>query len=178
MSVDENKTPAAAPDTPVAGDEPAGVDGGDEISPRKSGRKVKPTEKVLEANTSGDVEESVEAIANELANAAATTPKTAAKAPPKKVAAKGKSKLASTAQADLVDIIFGQKSTAAGSSKTNNVVLIPEAAAEDEDDKKGSATKKGRPKKKDLDEKVLLDVDYDPQKLTRGSDLNFFFYTP
>jgi len=117
MSVDENKTPAAAPDTPVAGDEPAGVDGGDEISPRKSGRKVKPTEKVLEANTSGDVEESVEAIANELANAAATTPKTAAKAPPKKVAAK-------------------------------------EAAAEDEDDKKGSATKKGRPKKKDLDEKV------------------------
>merc|ERR1719391_777982 len=54
-------------------------------SPRKSGRKVKPTEKVLEAADSPE-EESVEAIAKELANtpAAATTKTTS----PKKAAGK------------------------------------------------------------------------------------------
>ena len=171
---------------------PATAETDESSPPRKSGRKVKPTEKILEAAASaaGDVEESVEAIAKELATS--NTPKSgkAAAAAKKTPAAKGKGKLGkSTSKAttsstatsaasddELVSIIFGPASSSGsskegggplpsaggeggggggGAGKPNKPVLIAESEEEaGGEEKKSSAKKAGRPKKKDLDEKV------------------------
>jgi len=124
----------------------------EEPTPRKSGRKVKPTEKVLELSSSTaatDVEESVEAIAKELAAGASTDgsdeKKKSAKSSAKKSAGKEGGKDATSTP------------TAAGDAEGTS----------DADGKKSSA-KKGRPKKKDLDEKV--------DNVTKLGN-NMYFYT-
>lgn len=130
----------------------------DDVSPRKSGRKVKPTEKVLEAENME--EESVEAIAKELATSGSEEKKKPAKSTPKK-AGKGKRK------EDLVSIIFGNPGTPGTPQQQR--ILIPEGEqpSADEDSAKKTA-KKGRPKKKDLDEKV--------DNVTKLGN-NMYFYT-
>jgi len=107
---DTNTTVTTTEENTAAQDEAVGAEDGSESPPRKSGRKVKPTEKVLEG--AGDIEESIEAIANELANSA-------------------------------------QK-------KVNKESLVD------------SSKKAGRPKKKDLDEKV--------DNVTKLGN-NMYFYT-
>jgi len=110
-----DSVPASAPAAADASSDNKEETDENESSPRKSGRKVKPTEKVLEGDNY--IEESVEAIANELANSA--------KKPPKEAEEK-----------------------------------LDAAAA--------SAKKAGRPKKKDLDEKV--------DNVTKLGN-NMYFYT-
>ncbi|XP_023338617.1 nucleolar and coiled-body phosphoprotein 1 isoform X2 [Eurytemora carolleeae] len=105
----------------------AEVENKDDSSPRKSGRKVKPTEKVLESESLE--EESVEAIAKEIATSGPDDQKKPVKATPKK---SGKE---------------------------------PEQSGDEDSSKKA---RKGRPKKKDLDEKV--------DNVTKLGN-NMYFYT-
>jgi len=151
----QDTTPADAEPAVNTGDSttPAASSNVDEEpTPRKSGRKVKPTEKVLELSSSTaatDVEESVEAIAKELAAGVSTDgsdeKKKSAKTSAKKSAGKEGGKDATSIAA------------AAGDAEGTT----------DADGKKSSA-KKGRPKKKDLDEKV--------DNVTKLGN-NMYFYT-
>ena len=126
----------------------------DDVSPRKSGRPRKPTEKVLEAADQVE-EESVEAIAKELATSdkPPAVEKTKTTASPKK---SGKGKLQKRGNgadtADLVSLIFGGGGGEPQQQSQQKNVLIAEG--EEEEDPAKKSAKKGRPKKKDLDEKV------------------------
>ena len=132
------------------------VDNKDDSSPRKSGRKVKPTEKVLESESLE--EESVEAIAKEIATSGPEEKKKSVKTTPKKSGTGKRNE-------DLVSIIFGDN----GASNTilQQSILIPEPEPSGEEDSAKKA-KKGRPKKKDLDEKV--------DNVTKLGN-NMYFYT-
>lgn len=156
---EQEKKEETMPDTNMAVETEktdAEVENKDDSSPRKSGRKVKPTEKVLESESLE--EESVEAIAKEIATSGPDDQKKPVKATPKK-SGKGKSK------EDLVSIIFGDNGVS--SQILQQSILIPEPEQSGDEDSAKKA-RKGRPKKKDLDEKV--------DNVTKLGN-NMYFYT-
>jgi hypothetical protein len=148
--------------------------GEDTITPRKSGRQPKPSTKKVESE---EMEESVDAIAKELERtssgpegaAAAETPPPRAKKTPAKSPKSVKG--GKRGKKQWVQMIFGgdgmvgaassvlascSAANASGNSETGMItvasVLAPESGDQEEVDGKGK--RKGRPKKKDLDEKV------------------------